>query len=148
MKPWEKLDARIVLAHAAGVETIEDLMERFGASRPRILRAFERQGLEPPPRRNPPADPGVVAPMLAEKTMSAVAAELGKTRRQVLRAAAKAGVRRARGRPTRLDLKALAALVAEELPWKEIGRRLGCRDTTAMRAWARHLRSSAGSAGC
>lgn len=134
------------MAHAAGVETIEDLMTRFEVKRARIVDAFRREGAELPPSRRASVDPATVAPMLEGRTMGQVAAELGVSRRQVLAAAAKAGVRKPRGRPGEVDPEVLAALVAEGLSWAEIGRRLGCAGTTASRTWER-LRSSGSSAG-
>lgn len=149
------LDLKISSLYHLGVTEVIEIARRLKVREIRVRSGLRRQGIMVPrklAKPRPPAQPvdlDKLRDVLAKTTLKDAAVELGRSRRQILRAAKKAGIRKKRGPVPRIDPDALAALVAEELSWSEIGRRLGCHATTAQRAWERlEATRQAGSSTC
>lgn len=140
MPSREFLDMKISALWHLGIAEVAEIARRLEVAPRRVRSGLRRQGIDVPRPKSPPPptlDPEKVRELLAAGTCKDAAAALGVQRRRVYRAAAKLGIRKQRGRVSRIDREALAALVAEGKTWTAIGRELGCHPTTARRTWER-----------
>lgn len=139
MPSREFLDIKISALWHLGIDEVAEIARRLSLQPRRVRSGLRRQGIDVPrPKVDPPPslDPEQVRELLAGRgSCKDAAAALGVGKRRVYRAAAKLGIHKPRGRVSRIDREALAALVAAGKTWTAIGRELGCHPTTARRTW-------------
>jgi len=151
MPSREFMDLKISALWNLGVDEVADIAKRLALAPRRVRSGLRRQGIKPP-RTTPPPPPEIdqerLKALLATGSCKDAAQELGVGKRKVYRAAAKLGIKKKRGRASRIDMEALTALVAEGQSWSAIGRALGVHATTAQRAWDRRTTRPADPSTC